>query len=179
VPSPQVLDVGVPSDHDARGSVSFEASHRSKSCLESPMISFDSIVGELGGVVRCSRQEVRDHADQGVDPVRGDLSWLAMGGDHRGEEHRCGLQVTLLGHEHVDDLPVSVNGPVDVSPGPGDLHVGLVDEPAATHPVAAWSGRVDEQGRKPLDPSEQGPVVHFDASLGKQFLEISVRQSVA
>jgi hypothetical protein len=42
------------------------------------------------------------------------------------------LQVTLFGQVHVDDLSVLVNGSVDVPPRPGDLHVGLVDEPVAT-----------------------------------------------
>jgi hypothetical protein len=81
VPSPQVLDEGMPSDHDARGWVPFEAPHRSESRLESPMVSFDSMVGVLGGVVQCSRQEGRDHPDQGMVPVGGDLGRLAMGGE--------------------------------------------------------------------------------------------------
>ena len=50
--------------------------------------------------------------------------------------------------------------------------------PAATNPVAAWSGRVDEQGREPLDPPEQGHAVHHDALLGGQFLSIPSGQPV-
>jgi hypothetical protein len=72
-----------------------------------------------------------------------------------------------------------VNGPVDVSPGPGNLDVGLVDEPATTHAVAAWSGRVDEQWRESLDPSKQGHMVDLDASLSEELLEIPVGKSVA
>jgi len=143
VPSPQVLDEGMPSDHDTRGSVAFEAFHRAKSCLEATMISFDSIVGVLRGVVECSRQEIRDHADQGVGPVGG-LGWQTMGGDCRTEELRGSLEVSPFGHENVDDLPVLVNGPIDVSPGPGDIQIGLVDKPVSTNPVATWLGRVDE-----------------------------------
>jgi hypothetical protein len=45
------------------------------------MVSFDSMVGVLGGVVQCSRQEGRDHPDQGMVPVGGDLGRLAMGGE--------------------------------------------------------------------------------------------------
>ena len=56
--SPQVLDEGMSSDHDAGGPVPFEAPHRSKSCLEPPVVGFDPIVGVLGRVVQCSRQEV-------------------------------------------------------------------------------------------------------------------------
>jgi len=63
---------------------------------------------------------------------------------------------------HVDVLPVLVNGAVHVPPGSGDLHVGLVDEPPATHGVAARPGRVDDQRREPLHPPVQGDVVDFD-----------------
>jgi len=58
VSSPQVLDEGMSSDHDAGRSVSFEAPHWPKSCLEATMVSFDSIVGVLGGVVQCIRQKL-------------------------------------------------------------------------------------------------------------------------
>ena len=44
VPSPQVLDECVASDHDSGSPVQFEAPHRTKSCLEAPMVSFDSVV---------------------------------------------------------------------------------------------------------------------------------------
>ena len=64
--SPQVLDTGLSPDHDARDSVSFEASHRSKSGLESSVVSFDSIIGVLGGVVKCSRQEVGNDSYRGM-----------------------------------------------------------------------------------------------------------------
>jgi hypothetical protein len=58
MPSSQVLDEGVTSDHDARGAVSFEAPHRTKSGLEPSVVSFDPVVGVLGAVVQCSREKV-------------------------------------------------------------------------------------------------------------------------
>src|SRR5664280_1414394 len=167
------------SDHDAGGPVPFEAPHRAKSCLEAPVVSFDSVVGVLGGVMERSRQEFCYHSDQGVGPVSRDLDWLAMGGDRRGEEPCRSLQVSLLGHEHVDDLPILVNGPVDVSPGPRHLHVSLIDEPVTADAVAAWAGRVDEQGRESLNPSEQGHMVDLDTPFGEEFLKVPVGQSVA
>ena len=60
------------------------------------MVRFDSIVGVLGGVVKCSRQEVGNDPDQGVGPVSGDLSRLAVGSDRTGEERLCRFQITLL-----------------------------------------------------------------------------------
>ena len=104
---------------------------------------------------------------------------LAMGGDRRSEELRGGLEVSLPGHEHIDDLPVLVDDPVDVSPGPRDLHVGLVNEPVTAHAMAAWSCCVYEQGSEPLDPPEQGHMVNLDPTFGEQLLQISVGQSVA
>jgi hypothetical protein len=99
--------------------------------------------------------------------------------DRCGKERRGGLQISLPGQEHVDDLPVLVDGPVDVSPGPGDLDVGLVNEPVTAHAVAAWPGRLHQQRREPLDPSEQGDMVDLDAALSEELLQITVRQSVA
>ena len=65
VSSPQVLDEGMAPDDDAGGPVAFEAPHRPKPGLESPVVSFDSIIGVLGGVVKCSRQEVGNDSHQG------------------------------------------------------------------------------------------------------------------
>src|SRR5450631_2820881 len=42
---------------------------------------------------------------------------------------------------HVDHLAVLVDRPVHVAPNAADLHIGLVDEPSATHRVPARSGR--------------------------------------
>src|ERR1035437_7602278 len=72
------------SDYDACGPVPFEAPHRTKPGLEAPVVSLDPVVGILGGVVQCGRQEVRDHADQGVGPVSGDLGRLTVRADRSG-----------------------------------------------------------------------------------------------
>src|ERR1035437_7781981 len=166
------------SDYDACGPVPFEAPHRTKPGLEAPVVSLDPVVGILGGVVQCGRQEGRDLADQAVGPVTGDLSRLTVRADPIGEVCCRSPQITLPGHEHVDDLPVLVNGPIDVPPGPGDLHVSLIDKPVTTHDVAARPSRVDEQGREPLNPPEQGQVVNLDTALSEQLPQIPVGQSV-
>ena len=44
-----------------------------------------------------------------------------------------------LGDKHVDDLAMLVDGPVEIGPLPGDLHLGLVDKPAT--PTACRHGR--------------------------------------
>src|SRR4051812_1872536 len=69
--------------------------------------------------------------------VRGHLDGLAVSGD-RGREELGGCGgVALLGDIDVDDLPVLVDGAVDVSPSSGDLRVGLVDEPTVADCVTA------------------------------------------
>ena len=178
VSSLQVLDEGMAFDDHAGGPVLFEAPHGAKPGLQASVVSFDPIVGILSGVVKCGRQEFRNDSDQGVGSIGGDFSRLAVGGDRTGKERCRSLQVTLLGQEHVDDLSVLVNCSVDVPPRPGDLHVGLVDEPVTTDAVATRPGRVHQQRREPLDPSIQGHMVDVDTPLGEEFLQIPVGQSV-
>jgi hypothetical protein len=62
-----------------------------------------------------------------------------------GEELASGRQIPLLRHEHVDDLPVLVERTVQIDPSPGDLDVGLVDEPPITRDMPAGPCRVDQQ----------------------------------
>jgi hypothetical protein len=44
--------------------------------------------------------------------------------------------------------------------------------------VAAGAGRVDEQRGEALDPSVHADVVDVDASLGEEFLDVSVGEPV-
>src|SRR5215204_2598900 len=50
-------------------------------------------------------------------------------GQGPGEEPAGRGGVPLLGQQHVDDLPVLVDRPVQVPPPAGDLDVSLIDEP--------------------------------------------------
>jgi hypothetical protein len=47
-----------------------------------------------------------------------------------------------------------------------------------TGSIPTWSGRVHQQRREPLNPSEQGYKVDLDGAFGEEFLEIPVRQPV-
>src|ERR1035441_154420 len=58
------------------------------------------------------------------------------------QEPRRSLGMASLRHEHVDDLAVLVDSPVDIPPAAGDLHVGLVNEPTVAGAMPTWSGRV-------------------------------------
>jgi hypothetical protein len=68
---------------------------------------------------------------------------------------------------------------VDVTPYPGDLDVGLVDEPAITDPVSAEPGRVSEQRGEPLNPPIHRDMVDLDTPFGEQFLNVAIGQPVA
>jgi hypothetical protein len=57
VSSTEVLDEVRSTDHDAGRSVPFAAPHRAKSGLEAPVVGLDSVVGVLGGVMKCIRHE--------------------------------------------------------------------------------------------------------------------------
>ncbi len=94
--SPKVLDERVTSYDDAGGPVLFEVPHRAESGFQAPVVGFDPVVGVLGGVVKCSRQELHDHPDRGVGPVGRDLGWRAVRADGRGEESGRSRRVALL-----------------------------------------------------------------------------------
>ena len=143
-----------------------EAPQGAKPGLQASVVSFDPIVGISSGAVKCGRQEFRNDSDQGVGSIGGDLSRLAVGGDR-------------TGREHVDDQSVVLNCSVDVPPRPGELHVGLIDEPVTTDAVATRPGRIHQQRREPLDPSLQDHMVDIDTPLGEESLEIPVGESVA
>jgi hypothetical protein len=87
--------------------------------------------------------------------------------------------VSLLGQQHVDDLPVLVDRPVQVSPPAGDLDVGLIDEPPVAGGVPQRAGGVGEQRRESLHPAVHRHVVRPDTALGQQLLDIPVGQPVA
>jgi hypothetical protein len=70
----------------------------------------------------------------------------------RGEEPARGGGVPLLGQQHVDDLPVLVDRPIQVLPPASDLQVGLVDEPAVAGRVPERPGGIGEQRRESLHP---------------------------
>jgi len=59
------------------------------------------------------------------------------------------------------------------------LDVGLIHEPAVSCAVAALSRRLDDQWGEALHPPVDGDVVDVDATLGEEFFDIAVRESVA
>jgi hypothetical protein len=48
-----------------------------------------------------------------------------------------GGRVSARGDQHVDDLPVLVDGPVNVTPDTVDLHVGFINKPTLARRATA------------------------------------------
>jgi hypothetical protein len=60
------------------------------------------------------------------------------------EEPASSPAVATGRHVHVDDLPVLVDGPIDIAPHAADFDVGFVNEPAIAWCVPGEPGRVGE-----------------------------------
>jgi len=74
----------------------------------------------------------------------------------RGRRTPRGRGVAPHTDQHVDDLTVLIDRPVEVLPPASDLDVGLLDKPAITRGLPSWPGSIDELSREPLHP----PVDH-------------------
>ena len=126
VAPPQVLNKRMTGDHDRRRPVGSQAAHRSKSRLETPMVTLDPIVGVLTGVMVSVSQQLLDNAQQRRGQVGSDLSRPTVIGERRGEEsRRCG-GVAPLRYVDVDDLAVLVNGAITVT----DTSSGVTKSPS-------------------------------------------------
>ncbi len=108
------------------------------------MIALDAMVGVLLGVVERVWGEFFDDGLERLGEIGDHFVGIAMSEERCVEECSGCQEIALVGQVHVDDLALFINGSVDVPPFLGNVRVGLVDEPAATGGVAAWSGGVDE-----------------------------------
>ncbi len=87
--------------------------------------------------------------------------------------------MSVPGDEHVNDLAVLVDGPVDVAPDAVDLHICLINEPAVADGMPSRPGRVDQLRREALHPPEQRDVIHVDTALGEDLLPVPAGKPVA
>jgi hypothetical protein len=75
-------------------------------------------------------------------------------------------------------LPELVDRPVQVAPPTADLDIRLINPPPVAGRVPAGTGGVGEQRGEPLHSQEHTDVVHLDAALGQQLLDIPVGQAI-
>jgi hypothetical protein len=179
VPSAEVLRERMPADDDARGAVGLEAAHRSEPRFEPSVIALDPVVGVLLGVVDRVWHQLDDDVGQRRGAIGDDLDRFTLRNERSREESTGRSDVATPRQQHVDDLAVLINRPIDVAPHAGDLHIGLIHEPPQPDRMPARSRGVDEQGREPLHPTKERDVIDVDATLGEELLEIAVRQPEA
>ena len=125
------------------------------------------------------RNQLLDHVRQRRRPIGNDLGRVTVNSQGCGEEPAGGGDVASLRDVHVDHLAMLVDRPVEVGLDPGDLDVGLVDEPAIAGQMPVGPRCIDQQWREPLHPPVEGDVVDLDATLGEKFFEVAVGQPVA
>jgi hypothetical protein len=156
VATTEVLDERVPgTDHPCRcAAVSGRAS--AVTGLEAPMIGFDGVIRILLGDVTRGRYQLLDHPRVGRRPIGGHLGgpWAVL--QDTSEEPAGGGQIPFGGDQHIDDLAVLVDRPIQINPPPGDFHIRLIHKPTISRDVPAGTSRIDQQRSEPLHPSVDG-----------------------
>jgi hypothetical protein len=134
------------------------------------------------GFSRASRRTraltFRRVADAAGARVSGDLGRDRGRAQRPGEEPPGRGQVTPLGQQHVNDLAVLVDRPLQVGPQASHLDVSLIGKPPVTRDVTAGPGGLDELGSEPLHLPVDRDVIGGDAALGEQLLHVPVGQAV-
>lgn len=112
-------------------------------------------------------REVADSARVYRRPVGRDLDRSPTVGQGSGEEGPRRGGMAASGDQHVDDLAVLIDGPVEVTPAAGDPDVGLVDKPPITARVPEGAGRVHKLRRQGLHPAIDRHMIDLDAALAQ------------
>ena len=100
--------------------------------------------------------------------------------DEAAEEASGCVLVAVLAQHRIDELAVSVYRPVEVTPAPSDLHVGLVDVPGAadaTPPLRTEP--LGEQRCEGRFPRADRLVCHLVAALEEHLGDVAEAQLVA
>jgi hypothetical protein len=142
VAAAQVLHEGVAAGHRSRGSQAFESTHRPQPGFEPAVVGFDDVVGVPLENVPSTRRELVDDPRIDRRPVGRDLDRSRSERQRAGERRPRGRTVAALRQQHVDDLPVLIDGPVQVTPAASDLDVSV--QPTTDH---RWRDESVEQRR--------------------------------
>ena len=143
------------------------------------MIGLDAVVGIPFHVVPRRRDQLVEHPRIDGRRVGDHLRWCHLQRGQRPAEEPAGsIPVATLRYEHVDDLPVLVDGPIDVTPYALDLDAGRIHEPPVTGRVPAEPSRIGQQRYKPLYPAVDRDVIDLHTALSQQLLDVPVGQAV-
>jgi hypothetical protein len=166
VTASQVLDEGMPDDHDRRGAIGLQAAYWSQSGFKSTMVALYAVVRILLGVVQHVGHQLIDDSKQWCSEIGGDLTRSPVGNQCALKEPCGRWDVSPFRDIDVDGLAVLVHSAVDVTPDTGNFDMGFVNEPLIANAVTTWSSSVDEKRREALYPSVDGDVVDFVAAFG-------------
>ncbi len=114
-------------------------------------------------------------------PIRGEAERPARPDlDHPAQETACRRPIPLLAEHRVQQVPIPVDGAVEVAPVSAGPHIGLVEVPgAAGLAVALGAQSFTEQRRKADLPAPDRLMRHRVPTLKKQFRDISEAELVA
>jgi hypothetical protein len=130
------------------GSGAFEAPHWSVAPFDAAVVLLQPVIQvSTGSVPHAFAQRGADRPGVAVvavcrDPVRCHAGHR-LG---RAEERLSGRHVAVLAEQHVDQVPVPVDGAIEIAPAPVHFQVCLIDGPAAAHLAAPAPPQILGQG---------------------------------
>src|SRR4051794_25457861 len=121
----------------------FEAPHGPVAAFDAPVILLQPVVQvATGPVPHTFAQLGPDRAGVAVVAIRRDPLRCHPGHRFGGAEERLrGSHVPVLAEQHVDQVPVPVDGAIQIAPAAMDFYVCLIHVPAAMPRTANISGR--------------------------------------
>ncbi len=117
------------------------------------------------------------------DPTNGcgeALGLTARDLDQASQESACCRAVPMLAQHRVEEIPVPVDGPVEVAPAAADLHVGLVQilgAPATTS--ALRTQLLADHWREAILPAADGLMTDLVAALHEELCDVTEAELVA
>src|SRR4051794_9647439 len=178
----KVAEFIVSATEPGRRSWALEAPHGSVAAFDAAVILLQPVVQVgAGPVPHIFAQLGADRPGVAVvavgrDPVRRDAGDRLRGA----EERLSGRHVAVLAEQHVDQVPVPVDGAIQIAPAPMHFQVCLIYIPAAAHLAAPAPPQLLGQGRRELGfPVPDRLVAEHDAAHGKHLGQVAQAQLVA
>src|SRR4051812_43603948 len=110
------------------------------------------------------------------DPVRGYAGHHLAGA----EERLSGCHIAVFTEQHVDQVPVPVDGTIEITPASMHLHIRFIDMPTAAHLTAPAPPQLLGQGGGELGfPVPDGLIAEHDAAHSEHLGQIPQGQFVA
>ncbi len=138
-------------DHSDRAQL-FKATHQPQPGLKPIMICFDKVITALLSDMASSGHQLIEHPRISRCFIRRHRARVGAVIQSPGNRPASGRQVSLFGHQYVDDLAILVDRSIQVDPAPGNLHIRSVGKPPITGHMPAGLSRVDQQRSEPLHP---------------------------